>query len=134
MIRSRRLASLTPNSTLFGRALAQLSRALEVLERSLHHHRWLALPAVSADTLVYNASDDGASPPYSLMDHPPVAVFTNGAQSFAKRLGGDADTAAYSKLCCFVAEGHRDDSFPGSYRLGVALQESDPEPRLNQHG
>jgi len=75
-----------------------LSRALEVLERSLHHHRWLALPAVSADTLVYNASDDGASPPYSLMDHPPVAVFTNGVLAALNELRHCAPAALQQTL------------------------------------
>jgi hypothetical protein len=57
-----------------------LEHTVDVLEASLEQHRWVALPAVSSENMMfYGGGEEGAGPPYSLMEHPPVAVYTNGA-------------------------------------------------------
>ena len=45
----------------------------------LDSHRWVPLPSVGFTTNgVIDESQDDATPPSVLMEHPPIAVFVNG--------------------------------------------------------
>ncbi|KAG6556242.1 hypothetical protein Mapa_002183 [Marchantia paleacea] len=54
-----------------------MSITVENFQHVLDTHRWVPLPPVGAGVRG-DASSDDISPPYSLMDHPPLASFVNG--------------------------------------------------------
>ncbi|KAL2629029.1 hypothetical protein R1flu_013715 [Riccia fluitans] len=54
-----------------------MSITVENFQHVLDTHRWVPLPPVGAGVRGDSSSDD-ISPPYSLMDHPPLASFVNG--------------------------------------------------------
>ncbi|CAM6113447.1 unnamed protein product [Calypogeia fissa] len=57
--------------------LRNLSITIENFQHVLNSHRWVPLPPVGAG-LAGNTGPDDMSPPYSLMDHHPLAMFVNG--------------------------------------------------------
>eukprot|EP00240_Pyramimonas_obovata_P000768 CAMPEP_0118930398 /NCGR_PEP_ID=MMETSP1169-20130426/7097_1 /TAXON_ID=36882 /ORGANISM="Pyramimonas obovata, Strain CCMP722" /LENGTH=550 /DNA_ID=CAMNT_0006872749 /DNA_START=127 /DNA_END=1779 /DNA_ORIENTATION=+ len=82
----------------------QLDRTVDVLEQSMEQHRWVALPAVSSENMLYGGAEEGAGPPYSLMEHPPVAVFTNGVLAALNELRHCAPVATRSHLAAALHE------------------------------
>ena len=45
---------------------------------ALDSHRWIALPSVGTGNRGASDVTDNVSPPYVLMEHPPLAAFVNG--------------------------------------------------------
>eukprot|EP01018_Ginkgo_biloba_P022744 Gb_37671 [translate_table: standard] len=56
-----------------------MAAAVENFQLVLDSHRWVPLPPVGmASRGSTDESPDGVAPPYSLMEHPPLAIFVNG--------------------------------------------------------
>lgn len=62
-----------------------LANALEAFNSRLESHKWVSLPAmasrskaVNGDQVVNGADQPDLAPPYSIMEHVPLAVLTNG--------------------------------------------------------
>lgn len=61
--------------------------AVENFQLVLDSHRWVPLPAVGFPTNAsYDESQEDVSPPSSLMEHPPLAVFVNGVSAAMNEL------------------------------------------------
>ena len=45
---------------------------------ALDSHRWIALPSVGIGSRGASDVTENVSPPYVLMEHPPLAAFVNG--------------------------------------------------------
>ncbi|KAL4192970.1 hypothetical protein AMTRI_Chr06g197030 [Amborella trichopoda] len=64
-----------------------MSTAVENFQIVLDSHRWVPLPPVGITTRVGNdESHDDVTPPSSLMEHPPIAVFVNGVSAALNEL------------------------------------------------
>ncbi|KAL0311856.1 UNVERIFIED_CONTAM: Conserved oligomeric Golgi complex subunit [Sesamum radiatum] len=81
---SRRVYSYRAVLNLFAK---NMSTAVENFQLVLDSHRWVPLPAVGfpANSLGEESQDD-ITPPSSLMEHPPLAVFINGVSAAMNEL------------------------------------------------
>mmetsp|Transcript_8870 Transcript_8870/g.12046 ORF Transcript_8870/g.12046 Transcript_8870/m.12046 type:complete len:588 (-) Transcript_8870:145-1908(-) len=75
-----------------------LKHARTVFTLSLSEHKWVALPAVTSESMFYAGAEEGSGPPYSLMEFPPVAIFTNGVLAALNELRPCAPIALRHKL------------------------------------
>jgi hypothetical protein len=71
---------LSPNSCVFGLFSRNIALAVDQFQHVLDSHRWVPLPAIKGVSRSSGADDSGedVAPPYSLMEHPPLAAFVNG--------------------------------------------------------
>lgn len=64
-----------------------MSTAVENFQLVLDSHRWVPLPAVGFSTnSITEESHEDVTPPSSLMEHPPIAVFVNGVSAALNEL------------------------------------------------
>eukprot|EP00850_Spirogloea_muscicola_P002714 SM000010S04352 [mRNA] locus=s10:1079419:1087306:+ [translate_table: standard] len=77
-----------------------LGAALESSQQVLDLHRWVPLPAMGSGlrSSAGNDSSDDVAPPYSLMEHPPLAVFVNGVLAALNELRHCAPIALRGQL------------------------------------
>eukprot|EP00850_Spirogloea_muscicola_P000291 SM000001S04693 [mRNA] locus=s1:1686160:1693987:+ [translate_table: standard] len=77
-----------------------LGAALENSQQVLDSHRWIPLPAMGSGlrSSAGNDSSDDVAPPYSLMEHPPLAAFVNGVLAALNELRHCAPTALRGQL------------------------------------
>eukprot|EP00850_Spirogloea_muscicola_P019449 SM000190S04885 [mRNA] locus=s190:168772:176683:- [translate_table: standard] len=77
-----------------------LGAALESSQQVLDSHRWVPLPAMGSGlrSSAGNDSSDDVAPPYSLMEHPPLAAFVNGVLAALNELRHCAPTALRGQL------------------------------------
>ncbi|KAG5627525.1 hypothetical protein H5410_012743 [Solanum commersonii] len=67
--------------------LKNMNAAVENFQLVLDSHRWVPLPAVSFPTSsLSEESHEDVTPPSSLMEHPPLAVFVNGVSAAMNEL------------------------------------------------
>lgn len=80
-----------------------MSITMENFQLVLDSHRWVPLPSVGA-RLGSDARPDDMSPPYSLMDHQPLAVFVNGLLAAFNELRHCAPTNLKAPLALEVQQ------------------------------
>ncbi|GBG81990.1 hypothetical protein CBR_g34170 [Chara braunii] len=76
-----------------------ISVAVEAFQHALASHRWVPLPPMGSSRL--SGADDGSedvAPPYSLMEHPPLAAFVNGVLAALNELRHCAPLSLRSSL------------------------------------
>ncbi|KAL3687047.1 hypothetical protein R1sor_013356 [Riccia sorocarpa] len=81
-----------------------MSITVENFQHVLDTHRWVPLPPVGAGVRGDSGSDD-VSPPYSLMDHPPLASFVNGVLAALNELRHCAPINLKATLALEVQKG-----------------------------
>eukprot|EP00250_Pteridium_aquilinum_P014225 c21857_g1_i4 orf=485-2197(+) len=66
-------------SSVYNLFSSNMAATVENFQHVLDSHRWISLPTVGAGNRVGDENlNDSAAPPYTLMEHPPLAAFVNG--------------------------------------------------------
>lgn len=72
-----------PHRCVFGLFSRNIGLAVDQFQHVLDSHRWVPIPAIKGGARSAGGDENGedVAPPYSLMEHPPVAAFVNGKWS-----------------------------------------------------
>lgn len=85
-----------------------MSTAVENFQLVLDSHRWVPLPAVGFSSNSFSEeSQEDVTPPPSLMEHPPLAVFVNGVSAALNELRPCAPTSLKHILAQELVKGLR---------------------------
>ncbi|GAQ92571.1 conserved oligomeric Golgi complex component-related [Klebsormidium nitens] len=93
----------------FGLFSRNIGLAVDQFQHVLNSHRWVPLPAIKGGTRSAGGDENGedVAPPYSLMEHPPLAAFVNGVLAALNELRHCAPTALRSSLASVLQDGLR---------------------------
>eukprot|EP00898_Chlorokybus_atmophyticus_P004248 jgi/Chlat1/4824/Chrsp31S04802 len=71
-----------------------ITAAMDAFQQALDSYRWVPLPSMApSGRAASHSNDDHVTPPYSLMEYPPVATFINGVLAAYNELRHCAPTA-----------------------------------------